>query len=61
MLRILKIVVAKTLTPGIFYTNTSALSTIFYPEFATKLCFFGLLREDLTLLLALMASFGPVR
>jgi hypothetical protein len=51
---------AKALTPGIFYTNTSALSTNFYAEFGTKLCFFGLLREDLKLLLARMTSFGPV-
>lgn len=49
---------AKALTPGIFYTNTSALSTIICTEFGTKLCFFGLLREDLTLLLARMSSFG---
>ena len=49
---------AKALTPGIFYTNTSALSTIFCTEFGTKLCFFGVLREDLTLLLARMSSFG---
>ena len=49
---------AKALTPGIFYTNTRALSTIFCTEFGTKLCFFGLLRDDLTLLLARMSSFG---
>jgi hypothetical protein len=50
--------VAKALTPGIFYTNSRALSTIFCTEFGTKLCFFGLLREDLTMLLARMTSFG---
>ena len=49
---------AKALTPGIFYTNTSALSTIICTEFGTKLCFFGLLRDDLTLLLARISSFG---
>ena len=49
---------AKALTPGIFYTNSRALSTIFCTEFGTKLCFFGLLREDLTMLLARMTSFG---
>ena len=34
------------LTLGIYYTNTSPLSTIIWAQFATKLCFFRLVRED---------------
>ena len=29
---------SKPLTLGIYYTNTSPLSTIIWPNFATKLC-----------------------
>ena len=36
------------LTLGIYYTNTSPLSTIIWAQFATKLCFFRLVREDST-------------
>jgi len=35
-----KIWPTKPLTLGIYYTNRSLLSTIIWPQFATKLCFF---------------------
>jgi len=36
----------KALTLGIYYTNTTPVSTNIWPEFATKLCFFPLVREE---------------
>ena len=49
MPKLLRIMGRKASNTWIYYTNRSPVSTNIWPEFATKLCFFGLVLEDGTL------------